>query len=66
MSDIGEKLDDIGETLKEHNVIVRKMLDVMQKPDNKIIQAFIIGSLIAGTLGIANVIDTILNWVAGG
>ncbi|MCL2190539.1 MAG: hypothetical protein FWB79_00945 [Treponema sp.] len=46
MNDIGEKLDGIGKTLREHNEIAQKMLNVMQKPDNKIVQAFIIGSLI--------------------
>jgi hypothetical protein len=34
MGDMVEKLDIINQTLEKHNVIMQKMLDVMQKPEN--------------------------------
>jgi len=66
MEGTGEKLDSINRTLEKHNEIAQKMLDVMQKPENKIVQAFILGGLVVSALGIVNIIDTILSWLAGG
>ena len=66
MENIGKKLDGINETLREHNEIARKMLDVIPKPENNIIRALLLGGIAASALGIVHVVDTILSWLTGG
>ena len=59
MEKIAEKLDNINQTLE-------KMLRVMDKPENKIIQMIKIIGLLAGALAILNAADIIRIWISGG
>jgi preprotein translocase subunit Sss1 len=62
MGDMVEKLDIINQTLEKHNVIMQKMLDVMQKPENPFFKVLTIAGIGVGILGIIQVIDTIFKW----
>jgi len=59
MEIVAEKLDNINQTLE-------KMLGVMKKPGNKVVQAVVVFGLFVGALGIVNVIDTVIKWFIGG
>ena len=56
MDNVADKLDNINRTLE-------KMLEVMQKPENKIIRALGIFGLVVGALGILNAVEIIMNWL---
>jgi preprotein translocase subunit Sss1 len=62
MEQVVEKLDNINRTLERNNEITRKMLDVMQKPENPFFKVLTIAGIGVGILGIIQVIDTILKW----
>ena len=59
MDVVAEKLDAINQTLE-------KILVVMQKPANKVVNALAVFGLFVGALGLVNIIDTILRWATGG
>ena len=59
MDKVVEKLDNINQTLE-------KMLETMQKPENKLIRILGVFGLVVGALGILNAIDIIRNWFIGG
>jgi len=62
MDNVGEKLDNINQTLEKHNAITQKMLESMQKPENPFFKVLTIAGIGVGILGIIQVIDTILKW----
>jgi len=55
MEMIAEKLDDINQTLG-------KMLEVMQRPENRFLKVLIISGTVVGVLGIIQIIDTVVKW----
>ena len=59
MERVAEKLDNINQTLE-------KMLWVMDKPENKVIQMLKIIGLLAGALAILNAADIVRLWILGG
>jgi len=59
MDKVVEKLDNINQTLE-------KMLEAIQKPENKLIRILGVFGLVVGALGILNAIDIIINWLIGG
>jgi hypothetical protein len=64
--DSATELNGIKQTLEKQNEIVQKMLDVMQKPEKKFVQVLQMIILIAGALGILNIVEIIRNWIFGG
>jgi len=66
MDNITISLQNINNTLQEHNEIAQKMLYTMQKPENKFIRILQIIGLSAGALAIFNIIENILKWVMKG
>ena len=65
-----ELLKDINKTLetqlKRQNEIMQQMLDVMPRPQHKVIRVLEMIVLIAGVLGILNAVDIIRGWIIGG
>ena len=66
MNTVTYELNGIKQTLDKQNEIVQGMLNIMQKPENKVTQVLQMLVLIIGVLGIANFIDIIRNWIIGG
>ena len=66
MENAGGKLDSINKTLEKQNEIVREMLDVMRKPENKFIRILETVVLVAGVLGILHTAELIRGWISGG
>ena len=63
---IGEKLDNINNTLQTHNEITLKMLNSMEKPENRFIKILQVMGLGAGALALFNIIENIIKWIMGG
>ena len=65
-----ELLNNINKTLetqlKRQNEIMQQMLDVMPRPQHKVIRVLEMIVLIAGVLGILNAVDIIRGWIIGG
>jgi len=63
-------LNNINKTLetqlKRQNEIMQQMLDVMPRPQHKVIRVLEMIVLIAGVLGILNAVDIIRGWIIGG
>ena len=66
MEEVTEKLDQINQTLEKHNEIAQKKLEIMKKPENKIIRILEVLMLLAGALGILTTADLIRRWLIGG
>ena len=70
MNKVVEKLGNMNQTLEKHlerhNDIAQKMLDMMQKPENKFMRVLEISALLAGALSILGVVDIIKKWILGG
>jgi len=66
MDNIAESLQNINNTLQKHNEIALKMLDTMQKPENRFIRVLQVIGLGAGALAIFNIIENIVKWLTGG
>jgi hypothetical protein len=60
------ELDGIKQTLEKQNGILQNMLDIMKKPEKKFVQVLQMIILIAGALGILNIVEIIRNWIFGG
>jgi len=67
---VDELLNNINKTLetqlKRQNEIMQQMLDVMPRPQHKVIRVLEMIVLIAGVLGILNAVDIIRGWIIGG
>jgi len=66
MSNIAVKLENINNTLQLHNEITQKILNTVQKPENKFIKVLQVIGLGAGALAIFNIIENIIKWIMGG
>ena len=53
---VAKELGNINDTLKS-------ILGVMEKPENPLFKALTIAGIIAGILGVIQVIDTIIKWM---
>ena len=49
-----------------NNEITQKMLNAMQKPENRFIRILQVIGLSAGALAIFNIIENIIKWIIGG
>ena len=58
MEQIVEKLDNIDQTLK-------KILGVMEKPEDPFVKALTLAGIGVSILGIIQVVDTIVKWFGG-
>jgi len=66
MDNITAGLQSINCSLQAFNEIAQKMLDTMQKPENKFIKILPIIGLGAGALAIFNIMENIIKWVIRG
>ncbi|MCL2720878.1 MAG: hypothetical protein FWD47_06015 [Treponema sp.] len=66
MVSINKDLQNINRTLQIHNEIAEKLLNAMQKPENRFIKILQIIGLSAGALAIFNIIENIIKWIIGG
>ena len=67
---VDELLKDINITLetqlRRQNEIMQQMLDVMPRPQHKVVRVLELIVVIAGVLGILNAVDIIRRWIIGG
>ena len=66
MENITESLQNINNTLQTHNEIAQKMLNSMEKPENRFVRILQVMGLGAGALAIFNIIENIVKWILGG
>jgi len=66
MENITESLQNINNTLQTHNEIAQKMLNSMEKPENRFVRILQVMGLGAGALAIFNIIENIIKWIIGG
>jgi len=59
---IPEKLDDINNTLKEQNEIIKQIVETMNKKENPFVRFLIIIGLCVSALGIIEIINNIRNF----
>ena len=59
-------MDKVAEELNGINKTLEKILNVMEKPENKTVNTLEIVVLVVAALGFINIIDTVLSWVRGG
>jgi hypothetical protein len=56
-------MEQVVKELGNMNNTLAKILGVMEKPENPLFKALTIAGIIAGILGIIQVIDTIIKWL---
>jgi len=66
MDTVTNELHNINNTLGKQNELIQKMLNLMQKPENKFIRVLQVIGLGAGALAIFNIIENIIKWILGG
>ena len=55
-------MDKVVKKLGQINHTLEKILRVMQKPENPFVKALTIAGVVAGILGVIQVIDIIIKW----
>ena len=66
MDNVAKNLENVNLTLEKQNEILKKILDVIPRPENKFTKVLETLVLIAGVLGILNAADIVRNWIMQG